>query len=78
MDDQLRALLAVNSGLAFSYITDEASLYSDLGLDSLDLVDLVIQMEDIYHISISDDDYQQLQTVKQLCDFVQTKVVTLA
>lgn len=32
----------------------------------------------MYHISISDEDYQQLQTVKQLYDFVQTKVVALA
>jgi acyl carrier protein len=58
MNDQLRALLATNAGLPFTSITDDSHLSKDLGLDSLDTVDLVIQMEDMFNIAIPDEDYQ--------------------
>jgi len=78
MNEQIRALLAANSGLPFHSITDEANLSKDLGLDSLDTVDLVLQMEDLFKVSIPDEDYQHLQTVKQFCDYLQGKVVATA
>ncbi len=78
MNEQLCALLAANSGLPYNAITEDANLSKDLGLDSLDTVDLVLQMEDIFHISIPDEDYQQLQTVKQFSDYLKRKIVAQA
>ena len=78
MNEQLRALLAANSGLPYQSITDDANLSRDLGLDSLDTVDLVLQMEDMFHISIPDEDYQQLQTVKQFSDYLKNKTIAQA
>ncbi|CAG5004964.1 Acyl carrier protein [Dyadobacter sp. CECT 9275] len=78
MNEQIRALLAVNSGLPFTAITDEANLSRDLGFDSLDTVDLVLQMEDLFHIAIPDEDYQQLQTVKQFCEYLENKMAAAA
>jgi len=78
MNEQLRALLAANSGLPYNAITEEANLSKDLGLDSLDTVDLVLQMEDLFHISIPDEDYQQLHTVKQFSDYLKRKTVAQA
>ena len=78
MNEQLRALLAANSGLPYQSITDDANLSRDLGLDSLDTVDLVLQMEDMFHISIPDEDYQQLQTVKQFSDYLKIKTIAQA
>jgi len=78
MNEQLRALLAANSGLPYNAITEEANLSKNLGLDSLDTVDLVLQMEDLFHISIPDEDYQQLHTVKQFSDYLKRKTVAQA
>ena len=78
MNEQLRALLAANSGLPYQSITDDANLSRDLGLDSLATVDLVLQMEDMFHISIPDEDYQQLQTVKQFSDYLKNKTIAQA
>ena len=78
MNEQLRALLAANSGLPYQSITDDSNLSRDLGLDSLDTVDLVLQMEDMFHISIPDEDYQQLQTVKQFSDYLKIKTIAQA
>jgi len=74
MNEQLRALLAANSGLPYNAITDEANITKDLGLDSLDTVDLILQMEDLFQVAIPDEDYQQLQTVKQFSDYLKQKV----
>ncbi|GLU55445.1 acyl carrier protein [Dyadobacter frigoris] len=73
MNDQLRALLAANTGLPFTSIKDDSNLSKDLGLDSLDTVDLVLQMEDMFKIAIPDEEYQDLQTVKQFSDYLLKK-----
>jgi acyl carrier protein len=74
MKEQLRSLLAATTGLPDSSITDDASLTHDLGLDSLDTVDLVLQMEDHFKVSIPDEDYPKLQTVGQINDYLQRKL----
>ncbi|SEI53396.1 acyl carrier protein [Dyadobacter koreensis] len=78
MNEQIRALLAANCGLPYHSITDDANLSKDLGLDSLDTVDLVLQLEDLFKISIPDEDYQRLQTVRQFCEYLEGKVVATA
>ena len=78
MKEQLRSLLAATTGLPGSSITDDASLTHDLGLDSLDTVDLVLQMEDHFKVNIPDEDYPKLQTVRQINDYLQGKLAVSA
>jgi acyl carrier protein len=78
MKEQLRALISASCGLPGSAITDDAVLTKDLGLDSLDTVDLVLQMEDQFHVAIPDEDYPKLQTVRQINDYLLQKVNALA
>jgi acyl carrier protein len=78
MKEQLRALISASCGLPNSAITDDAVLTRDLGLDSLDTVDLVLQMEDIFHVSIPDEDYAKLQTVRQINDYLIQKMPAIA
>lgn len=73
MYDQIKALLAVSSGLPISAITDHADLSRDLGLDSLDTVELVTHLEDMFEISIPERDYKHFQTVNQLCNYLKVK-----
>ncbi|MBE9460487.1 acyl carrier protein [Dyadobacter subterraneus] len=78
MKEQIRTLLATNSGLPFQSITDDANLSRDLGLDSLDTVDLILQMEDQFKVSIPDEDYPKLQTVKEISEYLQNKMAVIA
>ena len=78
MKEQLRTMLSATSGLPGSSITDEANLSRGLGLDSLDTVDLVLQMEDKFKVTIPDEDYPKLQTVGQICEYLEQKVTALA
>lgn len=60
-----------NFGLEESAITDEAHFTKDLGLDSLDIVDLMMQLEQEFAIAIPDDDYSKITTFKSLLSYLE-------
>ena len=51
-------------------ITPETSLIDDLGADSLDVVELIMSLEDMYGISITDEDAAQLYTVRRIVEYL--------
>ncbi len=66
LSTRLRDLFVGHLGLSPTALTDEASFTKDLGLDSLDVTDLLLQVEINFGIRISDQDWWKLQTVGQL------------
>ena len=48
--------------------------FEDLGMDSLDGVEIVMGIEDEFNIDISDDVVDTLKTVRDVVDFVETKI----
>ncbi|WP_128545146.1 acyl carrier protein [Larkinella soli] len=67
---QIATLLAELTGVSASAITPEAHLVRDLGLDSLDTVDLIMQLEQTFGISIPDQDYPRLMTVRAIGEYL--------
>lgn len=47
--------------------------FKDLGIDSLDLVDLVFELEEEIGVQFEDDELLQLKTVQNLLDLIETK-----
>ena len=54
----------------------EASFIEDLGADSLDLVELIMEMEENFEIQIADEELEKIRTIKDVIDFLKSKGVT--
>ena len=52
-------------------ITPETSFVNDLGADSLDTVELVMELEEEFDINIPDDAAEKIQTVGQAVEFIE-------
>jgi acyl carrier protein len=71
--DELNDLIASKLSVDVSQVTPEAKFIDDLGADSLDLVELVMELEEHFSIEISDDDSQNFQTVSDVAAYVEGK-----
>lgn len=52
-------------------VQDNSNLVKDLGADSLNIVEIVMQLEEEYGVEIYDEDAEQLHTVKQVKDYIE-------
>lgn len=69
-EQKLRELIAKRLGIDVSKVVDEARMIDDLGADSLDTVELVMEIEETYGIEISDQDALKLITVGDCIKYV--------
>ena len=69
--EQVRDALAQQFEVDPESITPDTNLIDDLGADSLDVVELIMSLEDIYGISITDEDAAQLYTVRRIVDYLE-------
>lgn len=67
-----------NFGIQESALTDNVHFTRDLGLDSLDTVDLIMQIEQAFGIRIPDEDYSKLTTLKGMLDYLQHEQTAVA
>ncbi|MBD7907162.1 acyl carrier protein [Sporosarcina sp. BI001-red] len=60
-------------GVDESEVKPEASFTDDLGADSLDVVELVMELEDEFDMEISDDDAEKISTVGSAVSYIEEK-----
>ena len=68
--EQMKSALSEKLGIDENEVTEAASFEEDLGADSLDLVEVVMDLEDQFGLKIPDEDAQTLTTVGQAVDYV--------
>ncbi len=68
---KVKTIIVDKLGVDENEITMEASFNNDLGADSLDIVELIMEFEKEFDIQIPDDEAEKISTVKDAIDYVE-------
>jgi acyl carrier protein len=74
MLETIKDLLSRQFGVDPGSITVDTDIIRDLGADSLDLVELVMDFESTFKVAIEEDEYAQCNTVAKMVNLVEKKV----
>ncbi|MCB0636776.1 MAG: acyl carrier protein [Lewinella sp.] len=74
IDERVKKIIVDKLGVDEAEITNEASFTNDLGADSLDTVELIMEFEKEFDISIPDDQAENIQTVGHAIEYLQSQV----
>ena len=69
--DKVKEVVIDKLGVAEDKIVSEASFVDDLGADSLDTVELIMQFEEEFGIEIPDEEAETITTVKAAVDYIE-------
>jgi acyl carrier protein len=71
--ERVKKIIVDRLGVDESEIKPEASFKDDLGADSLDVVELVMELEDEFDLEISDEDAEKIATVGDVITYINSR-----
>lgn len=74
IDSKIVSLLKEKLGVPESVLTPDASLEKDLGIDSLDYAELIMEFEQQFNIRIPEDDVRKMETIGQAVEYVKLRL----
>ena len=74
LENKIKEIIVDKLGIEQSEITDSASFTNDLGADSLDTVELIMEFEKEFNISIPDEEAEKIQTVGDAVTYLKDNV----
>ena len=72
--ERIRELIADKLGFDTVEVLPETRLIDDLGMDSLDRIELMVEMEREFDISLTEEEIEIIETVQQCFDLIGTKI----
>ncbi len=69
-EEKVVKIIVDKLGVGTEEVTPEASFTNDLGADSLDTVELIMEFEKEFNISIPDEEAENIQTVGQAIEYI--------
>ena len=73
IEERVVKIVCDQMGTTPDKVQSDTSFINDLGADSLDTVELVMEFEDEFEISIPDEDAEKIQTVGNAVDYITSK-----
>jgi len=73
VSEKVKEIIVEKLGVEEAEVTPEASFTNDLGADSLDTVELIMEFEKVFDISIPDDQAENIQTVGQAVTYLEAQ-----
>ena len=74
IEEKVRAFLIDDLEIDEEKINDDATLKEDMGIDSLDFVDIVVIVEKNFGFKIKPEEMTGVATLRQFCDYIESKV----
>ena len=72
--DKIRDVVVKKFKVQPENVSGATLLREDLNVDSLDAVELIMELEDTFNVKISDDEAQKLKTIGDIVSFIEPKV----
>ena len=72
--ERIRGLVSDQLGLSPSEVTPDASILDDLGADSLDIVEMVMAIEEVFDIEVPDEDAEAMRTIWDVENYVSRRL----
>jgi len=73
IEEKVYEIICEHMGASRDKLTPETSFINDLGADSLDTVELVMEFESAFDITIPDEDAEKIQTVGDAISYITSK-----
>lgn len=70
IEERVKQLIVDKLGVTEEEVTNEANLITDLGADSLDTIEIIMEVEKIFGVHISDDVTDKIQTVGDMVNAI--------
>ena len=74
IENKVKEIIIDKLGIEESEITNSASFTNDLGADSLDTVELIMEFEKEFNVSIPDEDAEKIGTIGQAISYLKENV----
>jgi len=74
IEERVKNVIVEQLGVSADEVVPEASFVDDLGADSLDLVELVMVLEEVFGREIPDEDAEKIQTVQDAISYIKSGV----
>ena len=74
IEEKVKAFLIDELEIEEDKIFDSALLKDDMGIDSLDFVDIVVIVEKNFGFKINPEEMAEVKTLSQFCDYIESKV----
>jgi len=71
VEQRVRQIIIDQLGVDASCVTPQSNFTEDLGADSIDRVELVLAMEEQFHVKVPDGESEQIQTVQDAVEFIE-------
>ncbi len=74
LSERIQSIVTEQLGVEPAEVTKDASILDDLGADSLDVVELVMTLEEVFNIEVPDDVVEEMRTIGDIQRFVESHV----
>ena len=74
VSEKVKAIIVDKLGVDEAEVTNDASFTNDLGADSLDTVELIMEFEKEFDIQIPDDKAENIATIKDAISFIEATI----